>query len=124
MTRLTRRFKFAAPLVAAAALALVATQAAFADPRDFTFENNSGSTIYHLYVSPSNSAYWGSDVLGRDTLGPGEAERIRFNPNVGDTCFYDILVVTADGRQTQKAHENLCAINVEHYTEHGGGTRA
>jgi hypothetical protein len=120
----TRRLKFAAPLFAAAALAIVATQAAFADPRDFTFENNSGSTIYHLYVSPSNSAYWGSDVLGRDVLGPGERELIRFNPNVGDSCYYDILVVTADGRQTEKHGENLCAVSVEHYTENGGGRTA
>lgn len=112
-----RLFKFGLPTVFSAIMLAVVSTSAFADPRDFTFQNDSGSYIYHLYVSPSNSSSWGSDVLGRDVLAPGERETIRFNPNIGDSCYYDILVVNADGVRTRKDGENLCAITVEHYTE-------
>jgi hypothetical protein len=98
-------------------LLVVAAQAAFADPRDFTIENDSFSYIYEVYVAPSSSSYWGRDLLGSGVLGPGERENITFNPAFGNTCYYDILVVNGNGLQTRKNYVNLCRVDVEYYTE-------
>lgn len=38
--------------------------------------NNSGSTIWYLYVSPSSSSIWGNDQLGANVISPGESFRV------------------------------------------------
>jgi hypothetical protein len=103
--------------VSAFALLVVLAQAVLADPRDFTFENDSLSYITHLYVSQSSSTSWGDDILGVDVLPPGESIDITFDTNVGRTCIYDILVVTEDGSRTRKNRENLCTTTTEYYSE-------
>ena len=107
--------------VPAAGMALLliggATQSAFADPRDFTLENDSLSYITEVYVSPTSSTEWGDDILGVDVLPPGQSVDISFDPTSGRTCIYDLLVVTEDGSQTRKNRENLCTLDVEYYSE-------
>ncbi|HLZ30455.1 MAG TPA: hypothetical protein VKV73_24310 [Chloroflexota bacterium] len=98
-------------------LVIVLAQAVLADPRDFTFENDSLSYITHLYVSPSSSTEWGDDVLGVDVLPPGESVDVTFDASVGRTCIYDLLVVTEDGSRTRKNRENLCTTTTEYYSE-------
>jgi hypothetical protein len=39
------------------------SQVVFADPRDFTLENDSSSYIMHLYVSPTSSDSWVTTYL-------------------------------------------------------------
>ncbi len=100
----------------AGTLALGASTA-FADPRDFTFENDSDSVVTQVYVSPESDNTWGDDVLGKDILAPGEQVDLTFDGAGGTTCYYDLLVVTRDGSQTRKDGENLCTTSVERYTE-------
>jgi hypothetical protein len=103
--------------VSALVLLAVLAQAVLADPRDFTFENDSLSYITQLYVSPSSSTAWGDDILGVDVLPPGQSIDITFDTNIGRTCIYDILVVTEDGSRTRKNRENLCTTSTEYYSE-------
>ena len=106
------------PAVASAlAMVVLFSQVAFADPRDFTLENDSLSTITRVYVSPTSSDSWGDDILGVDVLPPGESVDITFDTSVGRTCIYDILVVTEDGSRTRKNRENLCTTTTEYYSE-------
>jgi hypothetical protein len=115
------RFGFTRRATVAAATALLLVGAnvggALADPRDFTLENDSLSYVTELYVSPSSSNHWGEDILGVDVLAPGRSVDISFDPTIGHTCIYDILVVTEDGSQTRKNRENLCTIDTEYYSE-------
>ena len=95
----------------------VLAQVVLADPRDFTMENDSLSSIYHLYVSPSSSTGWGDDILGVDVLPAGQSVDITFDTSLDKTCIYDILVVSADGSRTRKNRENLCTTSTEYYSE-------
>ena len=115
LTRASR----SALLSALSALALLAglASSALADPRDFTLENDSLSYITHVYVSPSSSTNWGDDVLGVDVLPPGRSVDITFNPSVGSTCIYDILVVTESGARTRQDRQNLCTTSTLYYSE-------
>jgi hypothetical protein len=49
--------------VLAFAMAVLFAQAALADPRDFTLENDSLSSLTHVYLSPSSSDSWGNDSV-------------------------------------------------------------
>jgi hypothetical protein len=98
-------------------MVVVLTQAAFADPRDFTLENDSLAYVTNLYVSPASSDTWGDDVLGEDVLPPGQSVDITFDTSLDRTCIYDLLVVTEEGAQTRKNSENLCTTTIEYYSE-------
>jgi uncharacterized protein YraI len=55
-----------------------------------TVVNNTGATVYVLYVSPSTSSQWGSDVLGKDTtLSPGETFQMLLTPGAYDIMAKD-----------------------------------
>jgi hypothetical protein len=103
--------------ISALAMVVVSNQAVLADPRDFSLENDSLSTVTHVYVSPTNSTDWGDDVLGEDALPPGQTVDITFDANIGTTCIYDILVVNENGLNTRKNRENLCTTSTEYYSE-------
>lgn len=102
--------------VVISALAIVTfSEAALADPRDFTFENNSDSTILSVYVSPATSRWWGSDVLGDEVLPPGYRMPIRFNSYFVYTCYYDVKVVTDDVQSSYTWNMDLCATSIVHF---------
>jgi hypothetical protein len=92
------------------------SQAALADQRDFTLENNSDSTILSVYVAPSTSDSWGSDVLGDDVLLPGYRMPIRFNSRFMYTCYYDIMVVTDDLQSSDVRDVDLCSTSTVYFS--------
>jgi len=55
--------------------------------------NNTGYTIYYLYVSPAGSSGWGEDMLGSNVLSSGNDFRV----NVQDGASYDVRLVDEDG---------------------------
>jgi hypothetical protein len=118
MFKFTRVPRVAVPAaVSAMVLSALLASSALADPRDFTLENDSLSYITHVYVSPSSSNNWGEDVLGTDVLPPGRSVDISFNPNVGTSCIYDIMVVTDNGARTRQDRQNLCTTSTLYYSE-------
>lgn len=72
--------KYFRVMVLAAAVMLLAQTQAFAGAQDFVLFNNTGSTVYNLYCSSSDSDSWEEDLLGDSgVLMPGETTRVRFN---------------------------------------------
>lgn len=57
--------------------------------------NNTGYTIYFIYVSPSKTDSWEEDVLGDEVLLNGNS--IRINLNGYSSPIFDIRLVDEDG---------------------------
>lgn len=64
------------------------------DVATFTVVNNSSIDIYHLYVSPSEEATWGDDVLGREVLERGDSATI-----VMTSGKWDVKVTDNEGNE-------------------------
>jgi hypothetical protein len=95
---------------AAAAAMLVATALpTHAANRDFRFVNNSGQTLWELYVSPVSDSSWNSDILGRSVLESGRAMMVRF-PGRGNECDYDLKMVMENG-DSYTTQLDLCTIS-------------
>jgi hypothetical protein len=113
MRRLLGLQLFGMALALALALGAVGPAApAFADQRDFTLLNNTGQTIYELYVSPTKDDDWGDDILGDDVLMDGTTVTVRFDRFSAGRCFYDIKVVTASGDEGVLTEVNLCEVGL------------
>lgn len=114
-------------LFASVALGLsVIAGAAMAQDADFTLVNNTGYPIEELYVSPSKSKNWGSDVLGKHTIANGEAWKISF-PRSKSQCVQDMMIVFEDdGSKVVWENFNLCEITriTLTYNRKTGETRA
>jgi hypothetical protein len=95
----------AAPLFLAFALA---PAVAAAGDQDFTLRNRTGYTIDQVFVSAVDTDDWEEDVLGRDTLGDGEAWDIEFS-RAEDACKFDLKVIYSDGEEAEWGNINLCA---------------
>jgi hypothetical protein len=57
--------------------------------------NNTGYTIFYVYVSPDNSDDWEEDVLGKEVLMDGDSRRI--NLSGYKSPVFDIRLVDEDG---------------------------
>jgi hypothetical protein len=97
--------------VSASALVVVLAQSAFADPRDFQLQNNSSVDIAAVYISPSDLASWGDDVMGSDVLVAGNAVNLTFRGFDGATCNYDIKVLGVGGQDGYLYKVDLCSIS-------------
>jgi hypothetical protein len=60
---------------------------------DMTIYNNTGYTVWYIYMSPSSSSNWGSDWLGSDILRSGDLTYFGL-PSGGS---WDIKLVDSDG---------------------------
>jgi hypothetical protein len=83
-------------LLAVGASAVIGLQVAHGECVRVNFQNWSGRTIQHLYMSPSAVRGWGGDVLGDYVLGAGRYAIIArcFDSDDDD---YDFKVVYSDG---------------------------
>lgn len=59
-------------------------------------ENNTGQTLEELYISNADTNSWEEDVLGRDTVGPGDSVRVEFGRNY---MMYDLKAVFGNGEE-------------------------
>jgi len=97
--------------ISAFALAAVAVQSAFADPRDFTLNNNSSVDLAYVYVSPSDANAWGDDIMGTGLLPAGQAANVSFAKFDGSSCTYDIKVVGTGGQEGYLYKVDLCSVS-------------
>ena len=85
-------------LSAVAALALVAGSSATVtraqSGNSITVDNLSGYGLYHIYLSPASSNYWGPDQLGRLVLESGYHVTL---PQTFFSGMYDLKLVDEDG---------------------------
>ena len=79
------------------ALMLMASAPALAGSQDFTIINNTGSTIFHIFCSSTNSGSWEEDILGDSgTIAPGASATIRFDA-AENSRYWDLRVVFDNG---------------------------
>ena len=63
-----------------------------------TIINRTGFTIWYVYVSPTTSTSWGSDILRPDqVLTNGQSINIRLGQPLNQTNRYDIRIIDLDG---------------------------
>ncbi|MDR2072963.1 MAG: hypothetical protein LBP60_05995 [Spirochaetaceae bacterium] len=61
-----------------------------------TVINNTGYTVYTIYISPSADEEWGEDVLGDRILVPGESFNVRLAYPLTEVSVYDICLLDED----------------------------
>jgi hypothetical protein len=83
-----------------------AAQAQSNDP-SFRINNNTGTTIFELYVSSVNDNGWGRDLLGANVLRPGQSFIVRLPSG---QCLNDIRVVWEGGRPQEFRRRDTCQI--------------
>jgi len=60
--------------------------------------NNTGYTIWHVYVSPTTADSWGDDILRSDqVLTNGQSVNVRLGQPLNVTNRYDICIIDLDG---------------------------
>jgi len=68
------------------------------DLPSITIVNNTGYTIWYVYVAPSNSDEWGEDILEPDEiLSDGETFTYRLSQPLSKVKSYDIGLEDLDG---------------------------
>ncbi|HEY9282895.1 MAG TPA: hypothetical protein VIP46_05525 [Pyrinomonadaceae bacterium] len=105
----SRGMKVAAA-VAAVCLLLASTALALQGKQDFTVVNKTGVEIHELYVSAHSAETWEEDVLGQDTLPPGESVEIKFSPKE-KAKLWDLKVVDGKGNSIEWTKLNLLEIS-------------
>lgn len=84
--------------------------------QDFTILNETGFTIYHIYVSPDYADDWEEDLLGADeVLLSGEPFEVSFS-GYGDHCVFDIKLVDDEGDSYSRWGVDLCAASLVTFT--------
>jgi hypothetical protein len=59
--------------------------------------NNTGYTVYYIYISPSDSEEWGEDFLGDDFLLDGHSVNLQLDYSLSRVNTYDICLEDEDG---------------------------
>jgi hypothetical protein len=81
-----------------------------AGTQDFTLVNQTGSTIYSLFVSESDNDSWEEDVLGEDVLPNGRRMNVTFSGR--RACLWDLRVTDPDDNEVTWTEINLCQVSV------------
>jgi outer membrane lipoprotein-sorting protein len=81
--------------IALALLLALLPAAALAEDYYVEISNETGYTIYYVYVSPDDSDSWEEDVLGKEVLMDGNSRRI--NLYGYKSPIFDIKLVDEDG---------------------------
>ncbi|HTX58941.1 MAG TPA: argininosuccinate lyase [Verrucomicrobiae bacterium] len=96
-------------LIAALAFAFWVAPAKAGD-QDFTLHNNTKATMTSLYVSPHSSDKWGDDILGEDTLAPGDSVDVKFDRDE-DECNWDVKGEFKDGSTAEVDDVDFCSVS-------------
>jgi hypothetical protein len=84
-------------LIPAALLCLGVLQAAAQENPSVTIVNNTGYTVYYLYISQTSTDDWEEDVLGDDVLLNGQSVNVKLAVPLTVTNRYDIKLQDSDG---------------------------
>lgn len=100
---------------AAAVAACVISSAAFAEDVKFDLVNNSSYTVTNFFTSPTTTDNWEEDVLGQDTLGPGESVAITIADG-SDQCVYDMKFSAKGADDLVIKGIDVCKLDGNRYT--------
>lgn len=81
-------------------------QAQQAPSREITVQNETDLAILNIYLFSANAQDRGPDRLGRDTIPPGAAQRVRLG-RLGN-CTHDLLVIFQDGSEELRRRTDIC----------------
>ena len=84
--------------------------AARAGSQDFTLVNRTGYPIASIYVTEAGNGSWGNDVMGRDTLHPGESVNVSFDRGTS-VCRWNVLVKYRDDTRAVWNDLDLCSLS-------------
>ena len=62
-----------------------------------TIANNTGYTIYYLYISPVTTDFWEEDVLGQGVLDNRETFKVRLTLPLSKADCYDVMLIDSNG---------------------------
>ena len=82
-------------LVFASAAFLLLTSALFAYDGFVDITNETGFTIYYVFVSHESDEYWGDDMLGENYLMDGDTYRVYLSGH--PTSIFDIMLEDEEG---------------------------
>jgi len=91
----------------ALSLGLVLSSSALGYDRGVTLVNNTSKTVAEFYGSNTGTGEWQEDILGQDTLAPGEEVSIDFDDGTG-YCMFDFKIVYTDGSEEVEEKFNVC----------------
>lgn len=86
------------------------SQSANAQNQNFSITNNTGMILVDVFISPSNSDNWGSDVIPKDMILDGETFDFTFTGVDPEHCSWDILFTADDGNKYYMRGVDLCSI--------------
>ncbi|MFN7753425.1 MAG: Tat pathway signal protein [Pseudomonadota bacterium] len=109
---------FLAAVAALAWMVAAGSMPARAQDASFELQNNGGTAIREVFVSPSSSGQWGRDVLGAGVIQPGNSQRIT---PFAKECIFDVKVVWAGGANEERRRQNLCQISRMAFSGGAGG---
>ncbi len=106
--------RFALAIASVAFAAFIATPlpsiVSAQDMRNFDIVNQTSARIDAVYVSPTTSSTWGSNIL-TEQVPPGQTLQVRFDPSVNTgVCVYDLYVSYTDGDSDPVTGLNICQI--------------
>ena len=77
--------------------------------QDFTLVNNTGWTVFKVFVSETTNKSWEQDVLGKGVLIDGASKPITFKGYAKNVCKFDIKVEDRDKKSWVINNVDLCA---------------
>jgi hypothetical protein len=95
-------------LMVAIVAAFCAAPAMAAD-QDFTLHNSTGKIMKALFVAPTSTDSWGSDILGADVLDSGADLSIKFDRNESE-CKWDVRAEFEDGSYGEVRDVDFCSV--------------
>jgi len=98
------------------AISTLLANSLFAQAQDFVLVNNTGITIYDLYVAEADSAEWGEDILAEQILNDGEELEISFSGYGDNDCLFDILIGDTEGNYFWWEDFDLCELHTITFT--------
>ena len=81
-----------------------------AQNQNFSMTKNTGMILVDVFVSPSASDNWGSDVIPKDMILDGETFDFTFTGVDPEHCSWDILFTADDGNKYYMRGVDLCSI--------------
>ena len=97
-------------------IATAMSGAAFAADKTVTVVNKTKTTMTSIYASSVGTRTWEEDILGKDTLAPGESVDIDMDDGTG-ACRFDLMAEFSDGTEAVQENLNICKVGEFTFTE-------
>jgi len=95
--------------LAALCLAGLSLAAEAADVK-FDLVNNSARAVKNFFTSPTETTNWEEDVLGEETIPPGETDTVTISTADGQ-CIYDMRFIMEDDAELVVNGIDMCTLS-------------